>query len=227
MLAVFVNAVVVLLGGVLGTAFGRFLNEKLTKAAMAGIALCVVYIGISGAMKGQNILITIAAMATGAILGTLADIDGAVTHLGDKAQELTRDRFGKVAEGFVTASLLFCVGAMAVTGSLDAGLKGDYATLFAKSALDFVAAIMLASTLGLGVALSCVMVFLYQGAIALLAQVIAPALSPFMVAEMTAAGSLIIVALGLNMLEVTKIKVADLLPAILIAPVIAFVVELF
>ena len=101
MLAVFVNAVVVLLGGVLGTAFGRFLNEKLTKAAMAGIALCVVYIGISGAMKGQNILITIAAMATGAILGTLADIDGAVTHLGDKAQELTRDRFGKVAEGFV------------------------------------------------------------------------------------------------------------------------------
>lgn len=226
MLGVLVNAGLVLLGGLLGTVFGRFLNEKLTRAAMSGIALCVLYIGISGALKGQNVLITIASMALGAIIGTLINIDGAVTRLGDKAQELTRDKFGKVAEGFVTASLLFCVGAMAVTGSLDAGLKGDNATLYAKSALDFVAATMLASTLGLGVALSAVAILVYQGAIALLAQVIAPLLSPFAVAEMTAAGSLMIVALGLNMLGVTKIKVADLLPALVIAPVIALVTEL-
>ncbi len=132
-----------------------------------------------------------------------------------------------MAEGFVTASLLFCVGAMAVTGSLDAGLRGDYATLYAKSALDFVAAILLASTLGIGVALSAAAVLLYQGAIALLAGLVAPLLSPAAINEMACAGSLIIVALGFNLLGLAKIKVADLLPAILLAPVFVMLVSLF
>jgi len=132
-----------------------------------------------------------------------------------------------VAEGFVTASLLFCVGAMAVTGSLDAGLRGDYATLYAKSALDFVAAILLASTLGLGVALSALPILVYQGGIALLAGLIAPVLSPQAINELACAGSLIIVALGFNLLGLARIKVADLLPAILLAPLFAMVAGWF
>lgn len=227
MTGVLVNTVAVFLGGILGLLFGKLLNEKLNRAAMTGLALCVLNIGISGAFKGENVLITIAAMVLGSILGTLLDIDGKITRLGEKVQALTKARFGPVAEGFVTATLLFCVGAMAVTGSLDAGLSGNNATLYAKSALDFVAAIMLASTLGFGVVLSAVTILVYQGSIALLAGLIAPLLSVSAVNEMTSVGSLIIIALGLNLLNITKIKVADLLPAILIAPVLVMLVSLF
>lgn len=227
MFAVLVNSLAVFLGGMLGLAFGRFLNEKLTKAAMTGLALCVLYIGISGSLKGENVLITIAAIVIAALIGTLLDIDGAVNRLGERVQALTRNRFGRVAEGFVTASLLFCVGAMAVTGSLDAGLRGDNATLYAKSALDFVASVMLASTLGIGVAFSAFAILIYQGAIALLAGLIAPLLTPSAVNEMACAGSLLILALGLNMLGTTKIKVADFLPAVIIAPLLTLLVKLF
>ena len=115
MFAVLVNAAAVVAGGLLGLVFGRFLNERLTGAAMTGIGLCTLFIGFSGALKGENILITIAAMVLGAMLGTLLDLDGAVNRLGQKAQALTRGLYGKVAEGFVTGSLLFCVGAMAVS----------------------------------------------------------------------------------------------------------------
>lgn len=227
MTGVLVNMAAVFLGGFLGLLGGKLLTEKLNKAAMTSLALCVLYIGISGALKGENVLFTIAAMVSGSIIGTLLDIDGKITRLGEKVQQLSKDRFGPVAEGFVTASLLFCVGAMAVTGSLDAGLRGDNATLYAKSALDFVAAIMLASTLGFGVALSGLAVLIYQGAIALLAGLIAPIPTPSAVNEMACTGSLLIIALSLNMLGLTKIKVADLLPAILIAPLITVVVSLF
>lgn len=227
MFAVLVNALAVILGSLLGLAFGRGLNERLTGVAMTGLGLSTLYIGFSGSLKGENVLITIAALVVGGILGTLLDIDGALMRLGQRAQRLTRGQHGRVAEGFVTASLLFCVGAMAVTGSLDAGLRGDYATLYAKSALDFVAAILLASTLGLGVALSALPILVYQGGIALLAGLIAPVLSPQAINELACAGSLIIVALGFNLLGLARIKVADLLPAILLAPVFAMVAGLF
>lgn len=227
MLGVVVNAAAVILGGLLGMLFGRLLNDRLAKAAMTGIGLCTLYIGFSGSLKSANPLILIAAMVLGAIAGTLLDLDGAVNRLGEKAQSLARGRGGRVAEGFVTASLLFCVGAMAVTGSLDAGLRGDNATLYAKSALDFVAAALLASTLGAGVLLSAATVIVYQGAIALAAGFIAPALTPQAVSEMAGTGSLLIVALGLNLLGITKIKVADLLPAILFAPVLTLIAGLF
>lgn len=227
MAGVLVNTIAVFLGGILGLLGGKLLSEKLNKAAMQALALCVLYIGISGALKGENVLFTIAAMVLGSITGTLLDIDGKITRLGEKVQQLSKDRFGPVAEGFVTASLLFCVGAMAVTGSLDAGLRGDNATLYAKSALDFVAAIMLASTLGFGVALSGLAVLLYQGAIALLAGLLSPILTTAAVNEMACAGSLLIIALSLNMLGLTKIKVADLLPAILFAPLLVLLFGLF
>ena len=224
MTGVLVNAAAVVLGAFLGLAFGRFLTEKLTRAAMTGVALCTLYIGISGSLQGENPLITIAAMVSGAIIGTLLNLDGAVRRLGEKAEGLARGSNGnsnKISEGFVTASLLFCVGAMAVTGSLDAGLKGDNTTLYAKSALDFFSAVMLASTLGVGVALSGLSILIYQGFIALLAGYIAPLLTAQAVSAMGCAGSLLIIALSLNLLGVTKIKVADLLPAIVTAPLLA------
>ncbi|HSK69233.1 MAG TPA: DUF554 domain-containing protein [Candidatus Limnocylindria bacterium] len=223
MTGVLINAGAVILGAALGALFGRFLSENLRRAAMTALGLCTLYIGVKGSLGALNPLVLIGALVGGAILGTLVDIDGAVARLGEKAQAMAKGRGGTVGEGFVAASLLFCVGAMAVTGSLEAGLRGDNATLLAKSALDFFAAITLASALGIGVALSAVSVLVYQGAIALLAGAVAPLLTPVAVAEMGAAGSLLIVALAFNLLGIAKIKVADLLPAIVIAPVLAMV----
>lgn len=147
MVGVLVNVALVILGSLLGLLFGRLLPEKLSKAAMTGIGLCTLFIGIQGSLKAESPLVLIAAMVLGVVLGTLLDIDGFVTRLGDKAQALTKGRGGSVSEGFVTASLLFCVGAMAVVGSLEAGLAGNNATLYTKSALDFVAALFLAASL--------------------------------------------------------------------------------
>jgi len=227
MLGVFVNTAAVILGGLIGCLFGRILTERFTRAAMTGIGLCTLYVGFSGSLQSGNPLFLIGALVLGALSGTWMDLDGKISRLGEKAQSLVRGGSGRVAEGFVTASLLFCVGAMAVTGSLDAGLRGDNATLYAKSALDFVASIMLASTLGMGVMLSALSVLVYQGAIALMSGLIAPLLTPQAVSEMSGAGSLLILAVGLNLLGITKIKVADLLPAIVVAPVLVLLAGLF
>ena len=156
----------------------------------------------------------------GAIIGELLDLDRRMRTLGDWVQEKTarlihtREGAPSVADGFVTASLLFCVGAMAVVGSLENGLTGNYDTLKAKSVIDGIAAIVFASSLGVGVAFSAAAIFLYQGAISLAAGLLSPLLSDTVIAEMTCVGSLLIVALGLNMLNVTKIKVMNLVPAI-------------
>lgn len=223
MTGVLVNAVLVILGSALGLLFGKLLSDRLNKAVMTGIGLCTLYIGISGTLKGENPLILIAAMVLGVVIGTLLDIDGFVQHLGDRAQALTRQKGGSVSEGFVTASLLFCVGAMAVVGSLEAGLTGNNATLYTKSALDFVAALFLASSLGFGVALSALSVLVYQGAITLLSGLLAPVMTTSAINELSSAGSLVIVALGLNLIGITKIKVADFLPALFIAPLISII----
>ena len=178
-----------------------------------GLALCVLYIGIKGSLVGANTLVTILSLVLGAILGELLNIDGAIERLGAWAQRKLSKGGSRLGEGFVTASLLFCVGSMAVVGSLQSGLTGNHETIFTKSMLDFVSAIILASSLGLGVCLSGAFVLVYQGAIVLLARWAAPVLSDYVVAEMSCAGSLLIVALGLNMLGIAKLKVANLLPA--------------
>ena len=223
MTGVMVNAALVLLGSAIGLLFGKLLNQRLNQAVMTGIGLCTLVIGISGALKGEHLLILIAALALGAVIGTLLDIDGLIKRLGDKAQAMTRQGGASVSEGFVAASLLFCVGAMAVVGSLEAGISGNNATLYTKSALDFVSAIFLASSLGVGVALSAVSVFIYQGAIVLLSGLLAPVMTPEAIAALSGTGSVLIMALGLNMIGVTKIKVADFLPALILAPAFSII----
>ena len=198
MIGAIVNTLAAVVGGLLGSLLKKGIPERFADLVQKGLALCVLYIGIKGSLVGTNTLVTILSLVLGAILGELMNIDGAIERLG---------------EGFVTASLLFCVGSMAVVGSLQSGLTGNHETIFTKSMLDFVSAIILASTLGLGVCLSGAFVLVYQGAIVLLARWAAPILSDYVVAEMSCAGSLLIVALGLNMLGITKIKVANLLPA--------------
>lgn len=196
------------------------IGTRLQEIIMQGVALCVLLIGISGSLKGSNTLITIISMVIGAVIGELLDLDLRMHTLGDWVQKKT-ERLAKpksnspsISEGFVTASLLFCVGAMAIVGSLENGLTGNCDTLKAKAMLDGISSIVFASSLGIGVAFSAIGIFLYQGSISLLASFLSPVLNDAVIAEMTCVGSLLILVLGLNMLNLTKIKVMNLVPAI-------------
>ncbi len=229
MLGVLVNVCTVLVGSLIGLLFKKGIPERVSHAAMTGLGACTLYIGISGSLCGENVLIIIASMVLGAIVGTLLNIDGKINLLAEKAEQKFK-KDGKsvsLAEGLVSATLLFCVGAMTVTGSLAAGITGDNTILFTKAALDFVSSMLLAATLGVGVLFASVTVFIIQGALVLLAGLIAPILSTGAVNEMTCAGSLLIIMIGTNLMGITKIKVADFLPAILFAPLLYNLVNLF
>ena len=227
---VLVNTGTVLAGSLLGLLFKKGIPEKVSRAVMIALGLFTLYIGMDGALGTQSPLIVVASLVLGAIVGTLLDIDGAINRLGLWAERKFKRGDGEtvsVAEGFMTASLLFCVGAMTVNGAIEAGVQGKNTLFFTKALMDLVSSAMLASGLGFGVMLSAVFVLVFQGLLVLLAGWIAPVLTPAAIAEMTAAGSLIMVGLGLNLLGVTKIKVADYLPAIVFAPVICWIVSLF
>ena len=227
---VIVNTGTVLAGSLLGLLFKKGIPEKVSRAVMIALGLFTLYIGIDGALGTQSPLIVVASLVLGAIVGTLLNIDGAINRLGLWAERKFKRGDGEtvsIAEGFMTASLLFCVGAMTVNGAIEAGVQGKNTLFFTKALMDLFSSMMLAAGLGLGVMLSAVFVLVFQGLLVLLAGWIAPVLTPAAIAEMTAAGSLIMVGLGLNLLGVTKIKVADYLPAIVFAPVICWIVSLF
>lgn len=229
MLGVLVNVVTVIAGSLLGLLLKKGIPEKVSKATMLGLGACTVYIGISGSLCGENVLILIGAMVLGAICGTLLDIDGRINRLAEKVEQKFRKEGEKtsLAEGLVTATLLFCVGSMTVTGSIQAGLTGDNSVLITKATLDFVSSMMLAASLGAGVLLSAGSVLVIQGGLVLLAGLIAPFMNAGAINEMTCAGSLLIVMIGTNVMGITKIKVADYLPAILFAPLIYNIIGLF
>ncbi|QLY79383.1 DUF554 domain-containing protein [Clostridium intestinale] len=218
MLGTIVNFFTIFVGGIIGVLLKGGLPERFTDTIMSGIALCVIYIGISGTLKGENMLLIVISIAIGSLLGEFINIDEKLILLGNfienKAKNFSKDT--SISLGFVTASLLFCVGAMAVVGSLESGLLGKYDILFTKSILDGVTALILSSTLGIGVILSAFSVLVYQGLITLAASLLQNILTTPIVNEMSAVGSLLIIGIGLNMLGITKIKVANMLPAIFI-----------
>ena len=218
MLGTWVNVATVLLGGTIGLLIKKGLSDKMSDALMKGLALCTLTIGISGALKGQDTLKLILSMVAGTLIGEALDLDGKVHRLGDWVEKRFSKGTGKtsIAEGFVTASLLFCVGAMTIVGSLQSGLTGDHTMLFTKSLLDFVSSMIFASSLGVGVLFSAAFVLAFQGSITLLAGVVSPFLGELAIAEMTCVGSVLIIGLGLNMLGLTKLKIMNHLPAILL-----------
>lgn len=230
MLSAVVNAVTVLLGGFIGVLCKKGIPERFEKAIMTVLGLCVAYIGISGTLKGENQIITVVSMVLGVALGTLIDIDKQIGRLGKWIENKFNKGTGQkasIAEGFITASLLFCVGAMTVTGSLEAGLglKEGYNTIYTKSAIDFVSAAMLASSLGVGVCFSSVFVLVFQGALCLMAGFLSPILTSSAINALICSGSLMILALGLNMMGITKIKVANIMPALLFAPALTILYD--
>lgn len=226
MIATLVNCGVIIVGCIIGLFIKGGIPERFNKIIMNGLALCAMFIGFSGALEGNNTIITIVSMAVGALIGELIDIDKWLNKLGETIQKKLDKGNGKesrIAEGFVNASLLFCVGAMSIVGALQAGLAGNYDTIYAKTVLDGVSSIIFSASMGIGVIFSSVTVLLYQGGITLCASFLSGILSQAVIAEMTAVGSLMIVGLGLNLLEVTDIKIANLLPGILVPVVLGLI----
>ncbi len=216
MLGTWVNVATVILGSLIGLLLKKGLPERIAKGMTTAVALAVLYIGIDGMMDGENTLVLVLSLVFGTLIGTLLKLDDRLNQLGGFLEEKVSrgGEPGKMTEGFVSASLLFCVGAMTIVGPLQSGLSGNHEMQFTKAILDLISAIVLASTLGGGVMLSAITVLVLQGSITLLAQVIAPFLSDYVIAEMTCAGSVLILALGLNLLGVTKIKLVNSLPAV-------------
>lgn len=228
MIGVMVNAVAVIIGSLIGLIFQKAIPEKITSAVMNALGLCTMTVGITGLFKGENQLVLIISMVLGTIVGSLLDLDALIEKIGKFAERKFSSGGKKIslAQGFVTASLLFCVGSMTITGSLTAGITGDNSILFTKSMLDFVAATMLTVSLGVGVMLASLFVLVAQGSIVLLSGLLAGVLE-FSGGEIVCCGSVMIIALGLNMLGITKIKVANMVPALIFVPIVLSVFNLF
>ena len=212
-----INAAAIILGGALGLAFKGRVSTKATETITRAVGLCVCVIGVSGALNG-DVMLLVVSLLLGSVAGELLDIDGRLNSLGDKLQKkIGKGEGSSFAEGFVTMTLLFCVGAMAVVGSIESGLSNDQSVIVTKSILDGTTAMVFASSLGAGVLFSAVSVFVYQGAIEFFAGVLASSLTEGLVAQISAAGSVMILGIGLGMAANVKIRIANLLPGLLFA----------
>ncbi|MCC5912300.1 MAG: DUF554 domain-containing protein [Clostridiaceae bacterium] len=221
MLGTIVNTIAIVVGGLLGVLLRKGLPDNYKNTIMQGLALSVLVIGLMGAFKSQNILIVICSIVIGSIIGEMLQIENRLNNLGkwlenkvSNGSDESNKAGTSVAKGFVTASLIYCVGAMAIVGALESGLTGNHETLYAKSVIDGVSAIIFASTLGIGVIFSSVAVFIYQGFITITAGAMSHLLVDSVVLEMSAVGGLLIMGISLNVLEIKKIPVGNMLPAI-------------
>ena len=216
MLGAIVNTVAIIVGSLLGVSLRRGISDKYKETVIGAIGLAVLLIGLKSALQTDALLLVIFSLALGAVIGE-------ILHIEDRLEAVGRwigNRLGRagegVSQGFVTASLVFCVGSMAIVGSMESGLTGNHQTLFAKSALDGLTSIIFSSTLGIGVLFSSISVFVYQGFITMTASLMKPFLIPPVINQMSGVGGLLIMAIGINLLEIKKINVGNMLPAIFI-----------
>lgn len=221
-----VNVAAVALGTGIGLLIGKGIPDRVSDLMQKGLGLCTLYIGIQGAMVDAKILAVIISMAIGAVIGALLDLDARLKHLGDRIQDKMKTKGNSsVSDAFVTASLLFCVGAMAIVGSVQSGL-GDHSTIYTKALLDGVMAIVFTSRFGFGVIFSCAAILIYQGFFEVLASVVGPYMTDPLTALIACVGSIIIAGLGLNMIGAAKIKVMNLVPAIFVSVPVYFIYDL-
>jgi uncharacterized membrane protein YqgA involved in biofilm formation len=223
-----VNAIAIIVGGLIGSVLLR-ISEGMSKTVMQGLGLAIAVLGITMTFKSTNFLIVIVSLVLGGIIGEVMKIEYRLQQLGNWLEKTVRrgeessPNKNSIAEGFITATLVYCIGSMAILGSIDSGLRHNHDILYTKSILDGVSAIIFASSLGFGVLLSAIPVFLYQGAIAICATFITLFMSTAdlnnIIAEVTAVGGVLVVGIGLNILEIKRINVANLLPSIFIASI--------
>lgn len=232
LLGTIVNAMLIVIGSLLGKTLNR-IPEGMKGTVMHGIGLAVIVLGLQMGFKSENFLFVILSLVFGAIIGEYFDLEGKLTQLGDWLEKKlgSKNGQGSISQGFVTATLIFVIGAMAIIGALDSGIRGDHDVLYTKGILDGFTALILTTTLGIGVLLSAIPVFIYQGLIALFAtqinSIVPQVLMDNFIVEMTAVGGVMIFAIGLNMLGLTKIRVANLLPGIVVIGLIVTIMYYF
>jgi uncharacterized membrane protein YqgA involved in biofilm formation len=211
-----VNVAAVLVGSGVGLAIGSRLSERLQRIITTGLGLSTLLIGVQMALKVQNVLVVIASMVIGGVAGELLGIEAGLERAGEWLKGRARSSSGTFVAGYVTASLVFCVGPMTLLGSIQEGLTGNPDIIYTKSMLDGAASVAFASSLGIGVSFAAVTVLVFQGALTILGAQLAFLLRPEILSELTATGGLLIVAIGLLLLDVKRIRVANLLPALLV-----------
>jgi uncharacterized membrane protein YqgA involved in biofilm formation len=215
------NVTAIVFGTLLGLALRRRLPRRITSLSTQGLGLVTALIGAQMIISTQNVLIVLVSIVTGGVVGELIRIEDRLDAFGARIEKRFSRRRGTFAKAFVTSSLLYCIGPIAIIGALQDGLRGDYSILLTKSGLDGVASVAFASTLGIGVLFSALPVLAYQGSITIAASLLEPYLTTSVVNEMTATGGLLILGIALNLLQVAKIKVGNMLPAILVAAILA------
>jgi len=218
MFAVIVNTVAIIIGSALGLLCKKGIPDRVASAVLGMMGIFVLFVGMSGMFKGENIIVLLVSVVIGTVIGELMDIDAAISSLGEKLVHKNPSAAGTFTQSFVAASLFFCIGAMAVVGSIQAGTVGDYTMLYIKSLLDGIEALMFTVSMGIGVMASAVCVLITESILVLLAGALAPILTDTIIAEMTSVSSLMIMAVGFNLMGVTKFKVANALPSLLLAP---------
>ena len=223
-LGTIVNSIAIVVGALIGLILKRGLPEKWQETIMAAIGLSIFIIGVQMALKSQQIVAVIISLSLGGIIGELIDIEGWLNKVGEwignSIAGKSESSAAQIAVGFANASILFCSGAMAIVGSIQDGLAADHGTLFAKATLDGIISVVLAANMGFGVLLSSVSVGIYQGGITILAGIIEPYITKTVLAELTATGGIMIMAIGTNTLGLTKVRIGNLLPALVIVAVI-------
>jgi len=219
-----VNTAAVVAGSLAGAVIGKRLPDRVKSIVMQALGLSVVLIGLQMALSGTRPLLVIGSLLAGAVTGELMNIEGAVEALGNWLKRRFRSDSSTFVQGFVTASILYCTGAMVIVGSIRDGTVGDPSILYVKSLLDGVASVAFASSLGLGVAFSALSVLVVQGSITLLASQLTFLQEPAVIEAVTATGGLLILGIGLNILEIAKIRVGNLVPALVYAIVAAMYV---
>lgn len=223
MIGTFVNAAAIVAGGVIGLLLQKGINDSYKTTIMQAISLAVILIGVRSALNATDLLVVIISLAVGSLCGEAMQIEARIEAVAARAlKRFSRSADGGFSKGFVTASLVFCVGSMAIVGSLESGLAGKHATLFAKALLDGITSVVFASTFGSGVIFSAAPVLIYQGAITSGAFLLRPFLTPEVIAQMSGVGGILIAAIGINMLQLAHIKIGNMLPAIFL-PLVYFI----
>ncbi len=215
-----INVTTILVGSLFGLLLGNRLQEQTKKTVMNTVALVVLYLGIETASKGNNLVAILLGLVLGSLIGEALHLEERLNHIGQTIEERLKTGKGHFATGFITATLLFCVGPMAILGSLQDGLKQGYNILLTKAALDGLSSIALSASLGIGVSFSAVVVLIYQGILTLLASCLGNLATAEVLASLSGAGGILIIGIGLNMLGLTKIKTANLLPGLILTPLI-------
>lgn len=217
MFGTLVNFIAIILGSLLGIIFKKKINQEIGYSLYKVLGLCVIYLGIAGLVKVENSLAIILSMALGTLIGEYIGIEDKLEVLSGKIEVLVNKVYkGKIKDGFLTATLLFCIGSMAIIGPIESTLSNNHSTLYAKSILDGIMAVIFSSTMGFGVLLSSFSVLIYQGGISVLASFIKPIMTVETISMISGVGSIMIMGLGINMVFNTKLKISNMLPSILV-----------